>query len=129
MTIIACNVLRNHINRPFNNRTLPVQHGRGIVTDADGASAIKIAFALDGRERIVDAAFRSFGDPLLIGCGSFLTEVLRGQTLDFALQVTADELACRLQLAGNDARAAVMAVRALWRALSDYRRRRPPLLY
>jgi NifU-like protein involved in Fe-S cluster formation len=118
-------VLSKHIDRPFNNRTLPVEHGRGIVADEAGANAVKIAFTLDVSERLTDVAFRSFGDPMLVGCASFLTEVLRGQTLSFARAVTSHDLARTLHLHPDEEIWSVMAVRALLRAVRDARARRP----
>jgi NifU-like protein involved in Fe-S cluster formation len=118
-------VLLKHIDRPFGNRTLPVEHGRGIVADEAGANAVKIAFTLDVNERLADVAFRSFGEPMLIGCASFLTEVLRGQTLSFARRVTARDLSTVLKLHPTEGIWAAMTVRALLRALRDFRTRRP----
>ena len=119
------NVMDNHIKRPYNNRSLIVAHGTGTVADVEGRNAVKMAFAMDSRERIADVGFRAFGESrLLTGCASFLSECMRGQTVRWMNCVTPSALFNVLRVSRKDFWCVSIVVHAMWAALQDYRSRR-----
>lgn len=118
-------VLESHINRPYNNRLLPVAHGRATIADGQWQNAVKIMFTVDRHQRILDVGFRVYGDRVLAGCASFLTEVVRGQSLRLAEHLTPTHLAEGMRVPPDDQWCAVMSIHALWAAVSDYRSRCP----
>ena len=76
------------------------------------------------KEIISDVRFRTFGCAAAIACSSMLTEMVKGMTLDEALQVSNAAVAQELGgLPEPKMHCSNLAADALHHAISDYRRR------
>ena len=103
----------------------------GFIEDADGVGevgsmacgdALKLTFKLDAKETISDAKFQTFGCASAIASSSALTEIIKGLSLDEAMQVTNDDIAQYLGgLPKQKMHCSVLGRDALEKAISYYR--------
>ena len=104
----------------------------GMIEDPDGASRItgpcgdtmEIYLKIED-ERIIEARFLTDGCGPTIACGSVLTELIRGKTVEDASRLNDEEILSVLgDLPEEHLHCPVLAVNTLKEAIADYRRRK-----
>jgi len=75
-------------------------------------------------DRIVDAKFLSFGCAANIATGSVTTELVKGMTIDEAEKISIKDIAKELSLPSIKMHCAVLAYKALRKAIKEYREKK-----
>jgi nitrogen fixation protein NifU and related proteins len=96
--------------------------GTGIVGAPECGDVMKLQLKIVN-DRIVDAKFKTFGCGSAIASSSYVTELVKGKTLDEAREIKNTEIVEELALPPVKIHCSVLAEDAIKAAIEDYRRR------
>ena len=108
-------------SHPKNVGEIENPDGFGKVGNAACGDIMQITLKIED-ERIVDAKFKTFGCAAAIATSSTATEMVKGMTLDEALQLTNSKVVEELEgLPPQKIHCSVLAEEAIKAAIEDYR--------
>ncbi len=96
--------------------------GTGIVGAPECGDVMKLQLRIVN-DRIVDAKFKTFGCGSAIASSSYVTEIVKGKTLDEARDIKNTDIVEELALPPVKIHCSVLAEDAIKAAIEDYRRR------
>ncbi len=113
----------DHFMNPRNVGEIEDADGIGEVGNAKCGDIMKIFLKIEN-DRIVDVKFKTFGCGAAIASSSMATELIKGKTLDEALEVTNKAVAEALDgLPPIKMHCSVLAEEAIKAAIEDYKRK------
>lgn len=111
----------DHFMNPRNVGEMPDADGIGTEGNPVCGDVMKLYIKVDG-DRIVDAKFQTFGCGAAIAVSSMITEMVKGKTLDEAMQISKEAVAEALGgLPPQKMHCSNLGADALKKAIEDYR--------
>jgi nitrogen fixation NifU-like protein len=111
----------NHFQNPRNVGEIPDANGIGEVGNAVCGDIMKIYLKV-AENRIQDVKFKTFGCGAAIATSSMVTEMVKGKTVEEALEITNQAVAEALDgLPPQKMHCSNLAADALHKAIEDYR--------
>ena len=110
-------IFKDHIDRPRNAGELP--DANAVSEEVNPVCGDRLRLMLRIRDRRIEAAgFLAYGCPPTLVCGSMLTELLTGKTVDEAMRLSRAELVAAVGgLPSRKQHAAALAIEALRSAI------------
>ena len=115
----------DHFSNPRNVGEIPDASGTGTVGNAKCGDIMKMDIKVENGI-IVDVKFKTFGCGAAIATSSMATEMVKGKSIDEALQLTNKAVAEALDgLPPVKMHCSMLAEQAIHAAIEDYRKKHP----
>lgn len=112
----------DHFENPRNVGELKDANGVGMVGNAKCGDIMKMFIKVNENEIIEDVSFKTFGCGAAIATSSMATEMIKGKTIDEALQLSNSAVVEALEgLPPQKIHCSVLAEEAVKAAIDDYR--------
>jgi nitrogen fixation protein NifU and related proteins len=119
------NKVLDHYNNPRNVGSLDKNSpavGTGLVGAPECGDVMKLQIKVNSETGVIeDAKFKTFGCGSAIASSSLATEMLKGRTVDEALEIKNTEIVNELSLPPVKIHCSVLAEDAIKAAISDYK--------
>ena len=113
----------DHFTNPRNVGEIPDADGVGEVGNARCGDIMKMYLKIDG-DTITDVKFKTFGCGAAIATSSIATEMIKGKTIEEALQLSNKAVVQALDgLPAHKIHCSVLAEQSIQMAIADYYRR------
>ncbi len=114
----------DHFSNPRNVGEIPDADGVGMEGNPTCGDAMQIFIKVEN-DTIVDAKFKTFGCGAAIAVSSMVTEMVKGKTIDEALNISKEAVAAELDgLPPQKLHCSNLGADALRKAIEDYRSRK-----
>src|SRR5512134_3857821 len=114
----------DHFMNPRNVGEIADADGVGMEGNPTCGDAMQIFIKVED-DRIVDAKFRTFGCGAAIAVSSMVTEMVKGKTIDEALNISKEAVAAALDgLPAQKMHCSNLGADALRKAIEDYRNKK-----
>jgi len=121
------NKVLDHYNNPRNVGSLDKSSpdvGTGLVGAPECGDVMKLQIQVNPESGVIeDAKFKTFGCGSAIASSSLATEMLKGKTVDEALEIKNTEIVNELSLPPVKIHCSVLAEDAIKAAISDYKKK------
>ena len=117
----------NHYENPQNVGSLDKADpdvGTGLVGAPACGDVMKLQLKINDQGIIEDARFKTFGCGSAIASSSLVTTLVKGRTVDEALQIKNSEIARELSLPPVKIHCSVLAEDAIKAAIADYQKKK-----
>lgn len=117
----------DHYENPRNVGSFPKDDpdvGTGIVGAPECGDVMKLQLKISDSGVIQDARFKTFGCGSAIASSSYVTELVKGKTLDEAMQIKNTQIVEELALPPVKIHCSVLAEDAIKAAIADWKRRK-----
>ena len=121
------NKVLDHYENPRNVGSFPKDEaniGTGIVGAPECGDVMKLQLKISDAGIIEDARFKTFGCGSAIASSSYVTELVKGKTLDDALQVKNTQIVEELSLPPVKIHCSGLAEDAIKAAITDWKKRK-----
>lgn len=114
----------DHFTNPRNVGEIDDASGVGEVGNPTCGDIMRISIKVNDASIIEDVKFKTFGCGAAVATSSMVTEMVKGKTLDEALQITNKAVAEELGgLPANKMHCSNLAADALHKAIGDYKKK------
>jgi len=116
-----------HYENPRNVGSFPKDEanvGTGVVGAPECGDVMKLQLKINDAGIIEDARFKTFGCGSAIASSSYVTELVKGKTLDDAMQIKNSQIVDELSLPPVKIHCSVLAEDAIKAAISDWKKRK-----
>ena len=121
------NKVLDHYNHPRNVGSLDRNDpnvGTGMVGAPESGDVMKLQVKVEDSTGIIeDARFKTFGCGSAIASSSYVTELIKGKTLDDAMQIKNTQIVEELSLPPVKIHCSVLAEDAIKAAIADYKKK------
>ncbi len=117
----------DHYENPRNVGSFPKDEanvGTGVVGAPECGDVMKLQLKISDNGIIEDARFKTFGCGSAIASSSYVTELVKGKSLDEAMQVKNTQIVEELSLPPVKIHCSVLAEDAIKAAITDWKKRK-----
>src|SRR5438445_11538462 len=118
--------IRDHYSNPRNVGSFAKDEpnvGTGVVGAPECGDVMKLQLKISDTGVIEDAKFKTFGCGSAIASSSYVTELVKGKTVDDALQIKNTQIVEELSLPPVKIHCSVLAEDAIKAAITDWKKR------